>query len=204
MDAIHCIEKRRSVRKFLSTPIEWSKIVQVIDAGRLAPSAGNIQDKKFLVALDPEVKEQIAQASTDQTWMAKAAAIIIVCSDTNKAKRFYGVRGEILYSIQNSSASIQNMLIVATSQGLGSCWVSAFDEDMLRRATSIPDEITPHGIVVLGYADEKPVDVIKKPLDKMVYFNNWGNTSKDIAEMTRSYGVYVRQAIEKMKKLFIK
>ena len=72
MDIIECIHTRRSVRKFLDIPVEWDKIAQIISAGRAAPSAGNLQNYRFIVVEDEDMRKQIADACLQQQWIGKA------------------------------------------------------------------------------------------------------------------------------------
>ena len=75
---------------------------------------------------------------------------IVVCSEAEKSELFYAEKGKKLYAIQNCAAAIQNMLLAAHAEGLGSCWVGAFDEDMLKDALKIPDEVYPQAVVTIG------------------------------------------------------
>jgi len=132
MDVLECIKTRRSIRKFLDVPVEWEKVTQIVDAARCAPSAGNLQNWKFIVVLNEDKRKSIAEACVHQLWMGKAPVHIIVCAEPERAKRFYGIRGERLYTIQNCGAAIENALLTAHSIGLAACWVGAFDEDMVK------------------------------------------------------------------------
>lgn len=140
MDIFECIEKRRSVRNFNpNRHVEWDKVGQIIEAGIMAPSSGNLQNWKFVVVEDKNHKHQVANACLQQFWIEKAQYIIIVVGLEDRAKRFYGIRGERFYSIQNCAACIQNMLLAAHSLGLGACWVGAFDEVAIRKNRRNPD-----------------------------------------------------------------
>ena len=179
MQTLECIRTRRSVRKFLDKPVEFENLGNVLDAGRLAPSAGNIQDWKFILVTDGAKREELANACAQQVWMANAPAHIVVCAD-KKSERLYGERGEKIYLIQNSAAAVENMLLAAHDQGLGACWVSAFDEEMVRRALVIPSDVIPQAVVVLGYADEKPEFPSKFTLEEVTYVEKWGARIKDM------------------------
>ena len=156
MEVFECINTRRSIRNYLDIPVEWDKVGTILEAGRLAPNSGNIQDYNFIVVQDEEKRKTIAEASLRQHWMSKAPVYIVVCADLKKSERFYGVRGNRLYSIQNCAAAIENMLLTANSLGLGACWVGAFDENVVSRVLGIPDYARPQAIITIGYSDEKP------------------------------------------------
>ena len=202
MDIIECIKTRRSIRKFLDVPVEWDKIGTIVDAGRYAPNSGNLQNWKFVVVLGEETRKKIAEACLQQLWMAKAPVHIIVCSEPEKAKRFYGIRGERLYTIQNCAAATQNMLLTAHSLKLGACWVGAFDEDMLKRAVGIPDVIRPQAVIPIGYPAEKVPSPIQYQLENIVFMESW-NRRFDIDEYLGYSSATVLDMIEKGKK-FVK
>ena len=79
MDVFECIRTRRSVRKYLPKQVEWDKVGMILDAGRYAPSAGNLQNWQFLVVIDEDKRKQIAEVSARQFWMAQAPIQIIIC-----------------------------------------------------------------------------------------------------------------------------
>ena len=87
---------------------------------------------KFILIRDKDTINKLAEAALQQLWIASAPFIIVVSSETEKLNQFYGVRGERLYSIQNCAAAIQNMLLAAHALGLASCWVGAFDENIIK------------------------------------------------------------------------
>lgn len=200
MDITDCIQARRSVRKFLSKMVEWGKIGDILNAGRLAPSAGNLQNWKFVVVQDEKRRKNIAEAALQQYWMVEAPTHIVVCAEPVKSKKFYGIRGERLYSIQNCAAAIQNMLLTANNLGLGACWVSAFDEEMVKRACQIPDSVRPQAIVVIGYPAEKPAVPDKYKLMDVCYFESWENKIKDIDVAQMDYSSFMERQVKQQGK----
>lgn len=201
MEVVECIKTRRSVRKFLEVPVEWDKIGQIVDAGRYAPNAGNLQNWKFIIVLNQDTRKALAEACLQQLWMSKAPAHIIICSEPEKAKRFYGIRGERLYTIQNCAAAVQNMLLTAHSLGLGACWVGAFDEDMIKRAVSIPDYARPQAVIPIGYPGEKVPTPTMYQLENLVYMEGWGARIKDLDEYLGYTSAVVQDFIKKGKDL---
>jgi nitroreductase len=199
MEVLECIKTRRSIRKFLDVPVEWDKVGQIVDAGRCAPNAGNLQNWKFIVVLNEDTRKKLAEACLQQLWMAKAPVHIIICSEPDKAKRFYGIRGERLYSIQNCAAAVQNMLLTAHSLGLGACWVGAFDEDMIKRAVDVPDYARPQAVIPVGYPAEKIPTPMQYQLENLVFIEKWG-LRLDVDEYLGYTSAVVQDMIEKGKK----
>lgn len=180
MDVMQAILTRRSVRKYKDVPIPRSVIADILSAGQHAPSAGNLQNCRFILVDEEEIKDQIAEASFSQTWMKSAPVFIVVCADTSKIEKFYPGRGASLYSSHNAAAIAQNMILVATSHGLGTCWVGDFNERLITRILKISDEYRPHMIITFGYANEKVPKPAKLGMNVLVYFNGFGGQYRSI------------------------
>jgi len=204
MEVFECISTRRSIRQYLDIPIEWDKVGTILEAGRLAPNSGNIQDWNFIVVQDEDKRKAIAEASLRQHWMSKAPVYIIVCADLKKSERFYGIRGNRLYSIQNCAAAIENMLLTAHSLGLGACWVGAFDENVVSRVLNIPDHARPQAIITIGYSDENPKEPIRYPLTTVAFLEKYGNRIKDMAAVLHDYSLVMERNLKKGKAVFEK
>jgi len=200
MDTLECIATRRSIRKFLDIPVEFEKVGNVLDAGRFAPSAGNLQDWKFILVTNDKMRQEVAKACVEQYWLGTAPVIILVCTDPDKTKRFYGRSGE-KYSIQNGAAVVQNMLLAAHAEGLGSCWVGAFEDEAIKRLFNIPDSIIVQAIVPLGYADERVPAPLRFTLENVTYIESWANRIKDLAAYMEWYGEHVQKAVQKGKEM---
>ncbi len=175
MDVMHCIHTRRSIRKYQDVPIPFEYVGRVIEAGFQAPTAGNIQDVRYIIVQDKGKRAKIAEACLQQYWMAVAPAHIIVCVDIKRGKQFYGIRGERLYSVQHAAAATMNMLLAAHNLGIGACWIGAFDEEAIKSICSIPEYARPEAIVTLGYADEIPPRPPKYILETYTYIERYNN-----------------------------
>lgn len=204
METLEAIRLRRSIRKYLDVPVEFGKVGNILDAARLAPSAGNVQDWKFILVTKEETRKKIAEACLKQYWMQDAPVHIVVVSHPKKVAAFYGEKGEKIYCRHSSAAAVENMLIAATDQGLGSCWVGAFEESMLRTVLKIPANASPEAIVTIGYAAEKPQMPQKFKTENVAFFESYGNRIKDIAAFMGYYGEHVQSAIKKGKEMFKK
>lgn len=181
-DILDLIISRRNIKEFLPKFVSWEKISNIIDAARHAPSCGNVQNWKFIVVMDPDLKQKVAEAAYEQYEIVNAGVLIVVCAEPEKAERYYGLRGERLYTVQNCAAAIQNMLLEAQSLGLGSRWVGGFDEEALKTIFKIPEEIRPQAIIAIGYAKEIPPKPPKYPLETLVYFGGWRRRIRDPAK----------------------
>lgn len=154
MDIYEAILKRRSIRKFKDKEIPTEVIDKLIDALIWAPSAGNLQKRKFYFVFNKDIKEKLAKASYNQNFIKSAPLVIVCCGDKNISKN-YGERGERLYLICDVSASIENLMLLATSLRLGTCWIGAFDENEVRKILNLDENLIPIAIIPVGYPDEK-------------------------------------------------
>jgi nitroreductase len=168
MDAISCIKGRASVRKFRKDPIEDIVLEELLEAAVSAPSSGNLQNWEFVVVSRQENKDRLAEATMGQGFLSQAPLVVVVCSNLKKMGR-YGSRGETLYSIQNTAAATQNLMLAAWDRGIGSCWIGAFSESDVREALVLPEHVKPLAMIALGYPAEEPVKPERWPLKDFVH-----------------------------------
>ena len=176
MDVDKCIKERRSVREYLKKKISWPNVSKILDAGIHAPCSGGIQNYNFIVVQSDKKRDDIARAC-NQLWMLGAPVFIIVCNNKEKIKKFYEDEADH-YAVQNCAAAIENMLIQAQSFGISSCWVGSYDEIKLTRILKLPDNVNIEAIVVLGYSEDKPKMPKRFTIDRLTYFEEWGNIKK--------------------------
>lgn len=155
MNILRAVKERRSVRDFQKKEIPQDIVDKLIDALIWAPSAGNLQSRKFYFVKDEKVKKKIAVAALNQYFIAEAPLVIIGCADSRISYR-YGERGVFLYSIQDVACSLMGMMLVAYENGLGSVWVGAFNEDAIIEILKLPKYLRPVAIVSVGYPSKIP------------------------------------------------
>ena len=155
MDILKAIKERRSIRDFHKKDIPEKVMDNLIEALRWAPSAGNIQARKFYFIKDKAIKKKIAAAALNQNFIAEAPLVIVGCTDS-RISFTYRERGVFLYSIQDVACSIMGMMLLAHELGLGSTWVGAFDEEKLSRILDLPHNLRPVAIVPVGYPSKIP------------------------------------------------
>jgi nitroreductase len=198
MDIFQCIRSRRSIRKYLSKPVEFDKLITIIEAGHQAPSSGNLQNWRFIILTNQEVINDLPNHCLGQDFAA-APVVIVVCSNNEEIEKHYGLRGSRLYAVQNLAAAIENMLLTAHALGLGACWIGAFDEDKIIHVCRIPATARPQAIITLGYPDETPLGKIERSLGDVVYFNTYGNKMKDISGELRQYSDLIERKTQEAK-----
>lgn len=155
MNILDAIKKRRSIRYFQKKEITEELIDKLTESLIWAPSAGNLQSRKFYFIRDEAVKRKVAEAALNQEFIADAPLVIVGCTDSHVAGK-YGERGVTLYSIQDVACSIMAMMLVAFDNKLGTCWVGAFREEELTRILNLPMNLKPVVIIPVGYPSKIP------------------------------------------------
>jgi nitroreductase len=170
MDVFEAIRTRRSIRSYLNKPVKKEKLLKVLEAARLSPSAVNSQPWSFIVVTKKKQKEKLSQAY-GHDWFISAPAIIVACANLEQAwKRFDGEE----YWKVDVTIAMQDLILAAWEQGLGTCWVGAFHEEEARQALGIPTNVRIVAMTPLGYpAEEKGPVSNRKPLDEIILYEHW-------------------------------
>jgi nitroreductase len=155
MEILEAVKERRSIRNFQKKEIPRDLLDKLIDALLWAPSAGNLQARKFYFIQDTKLKGEIVSAALGQGFIAEAPLVIVACTDNMISGR-YGDRGVNLYAIEDVAASIMGMMLVAHENRLGTVWVGAFREDMVIEILDLPHNLRPVAIVPVGYPSRIP------------------------------------------------
>ena len=156
---------RRSVRAFTDKPIERHTLERLIAAAIWAPSGGNAQTWRFVAVTDPNRIRQIKMISPG--LLGDPPALIVACQDMKEAARKGGKVGRDFLSIVDTGMAVQNLLLAAHAEGLGTCVVASFHRDAVKRLLTIPNGVEPLLIVTVGEpAEELPA----QPRDRNVLF----------------------------------
>lgn len=169
MGIMNEILERRSVRIFKPDPVEREKLERILEAGRLAPSAKNRQEWRFIVIQKKEIREKVKDASFGEEHVGEAPVIIAVCT-TNIGYRM--PNGQLSYPVDLSFAA-SFMMLQAVSEGLGTCCVTTFDEQIVRDLLSVPYSMRIVLLLLVGSSAKKGEPGIRKPLKSMVSYNHW-------------------------------
>lgn len=201
MEFDEVLRGRRSIRKFLDMAVEFDLLIEVIDAARQAPSAGNLQGVRYLIIHSRETKEKIAEYCFEQYWMTEAPFFIVVCTQLDKYEDYYGERGKLVYSHMDAAAAIQNLMLKAYDLGLGTCFVGAFDQEKIQELLKIPTDSMVEAIIPIGYPDEKPAQPPKEDLNNIIFFDTYGNKFQNQDAIMKNYAIMREKKLkEKMKK----
>lgn len=172
MDVARCIEGRTSVRVFKPDPVDDSIITEGLRMANLAPSAGNLQARDFIIVKDASVKKALMHAAFGQEYVRTAPVVVVFCANLERIGH-YGQRGRELYCLQDAAAAVQNFCLFLHSKGLGSVWVGAFDEAKAAAELHTPEHVRPVAIVPVGHPAEKGVVRKRMSSDELVHRDGW-------------------------------
>jgi nitroreductase len=173
MDVLEAIKTRRSIRSYQEKPVEEPKLLRILEAARLSPSAVNLQPWDFIVVKDPVAKARLSE-SYPRPWFEKAPIIIVVCATPDKAWRRND--GEEFWKI-DAAIAMQSIVLVATAEGLGTCWIGAFNEKKAKQTLGVPDNVRIVAMTPIGYAAEHKAQVSeRKSMAEIVHNNHWQNS----------------------------
>jgi nitroreductase len=144
MEVFEAIQKRRSVRSYLSDQVPIGKLEKILEAARLAPSAGNIQPWHFIVVTNQEKRNKLSKGRYAK-FLAESPVVLVGCGDTKASPNWYAI---------DTTIAMQNMVLTATSEGLGTCWIGSFDENQVKKLLNIPERYTVIARIALGYRRE--------------------------------------------------
>jgi len=168
MSVLDVIRKRYSCRAYQDKSVEQEKLDCILEAARLAPSAKNMQDWRFVVVTDKAIKSKVAGTTNRPEVFEKAGAIITACSNSDYIMRCGQAIGPIDVAIALEHISLQ-----AADLGLGTCWIGSFDADKVRQILAIPEDVAIIELMTVGYpADSKP-EPKREPIEKIVCYDTW-------------------------------
>jgi len=169
MTVQEAIHKRFSVRQYLDKPVEQDKLEQILEAARLAPSAGNRQEWRFVVVRDPATRKLIAEAANGQAFVGQAPVIIVACA---AGEQHVMSCGQLCYPIDVAIA-LEHIALQATEEGLGTCWIGAFKEDEVRKILDIPADVRVVELMPLGYPATDAPPKRRLELEEIVHWEKW-------------------------------
>jgi coenzyme F420-0:L-glutamate ligase / coenzyme F420-1:gamma-L-glutamate ligase len=199
-DLFDVVKQRRSIRKYLSKPVQKEIVLEILEAAGCAPSAHNSQPWRFIILQDAPVKQSLANAMAD-AWekdlqrdgitvesdkraerierFVTAPVLILACLTLGDMRKFPDSERQMCerdLAVQSFGAALQNLLLATHAKGLGACWfcAPAFCKETVRKALKIPDSVEPQAFVAMGYPAEKPQVPIKKLLEGYCFVDMWG------------------------------
>lgn len=167
LEALEALKTRRSVRKYTSRVVTPEVVADIVDCGRLAATALNLQPWEFVVVTDEAVRRKIAGVAEHGWFIAEAPVCIAVFCRADKK-----------YFLEDGSAATQNMLVAATAHGLGSCWVAGYKKgyaEAVREYLGVPGTHTLVSLVAIGHAAKKKAGPRKRSLEEVLHWERFSS-----------------------------
>lgn len=172
---------RRSIRRYLPTPIEREKLLACLEAARLAPSAHNSQPWRFIVVDDPEIKDRLASAAfsgiySGSKFAARAPVILVLLAKT--AIMAHGLGGRLQrvpFHLLDIGIAGEHIALQAQELGLATCWMGWFNYRKVRKVLGVPRKYKIMAMMPVGYAEKRPNrEPPRRTLDEIVTYNGIG------------------------------
>lgn len=169
MEFMDVVRSRISIRKYRDTPVEREKIDALLELMRIAPSAMNRQEWKFVAVTDPEQLKKLRLACESRGPAMTAPLIFCICATE------YTDRNDSGYNRGTIDASIATTLLhyATFDMGLGSCWVGSFDADMAGEVIGCPEGTRVVTVVTAGYPDESPAPRSRKEFRDVAVYDHF-------------------------------
>jgi len=168
MDVYQAIKKRRSVRTYKNMEIDKRALKRILEAVRLAPSAHNSQEYKFVLVKNLQKKMALARAA-GQTFISQAPIIIAAVSANPDHIMRCGVPAHPV----DIAIALDHLTLAAVEEGLGTCWIGSFSQEQAKRILSIPEKYKVVALMPLGIAGDKPGRKIRKTLGELIRYDNF-------------------------------
>lgn len=169
MNFYELINKRYSVRSYKTKPVEEEKLVQVLNAVRLAPTATNRQPFQFIV-IHTAGREAELKRIYGKEWLSQAPVVICACSIPSQA---WSRMDNKNYNEVDVAIAMDHLILAATDLGLGTCWVAAFDPAAAKEILRLPEGVEPIAFTPIGYPADQPKEKKRKDLSELVRYERW-------------------------------
>ncbi|MGI6708166.1 MAG: nitroreductase family protein [Dethiobacteria bacterium] len=178
MELYEALEGRRSIRKYTADPVPDETLQKLLNAARMAPSWKNSQCWRFIVVREQSRKQKLAASlpygNPCKKAIAEAPVVLVLCADPQTSGRQDGKD----YYLLDAGLAMQQLMLAAHAEGLGTCWVALFNEAAARPACNIPESYRIVALTPLGVPAHRPSPRPRKELGEIVYAEVWGNALK--------------------------
>ena len=169
MEFSDVLKRRYSARAYRDVAVNDADLQAILHAACDAPSAGNLQAYEVVIVRDAQRKQELVKAALDQTFIAQAPVALVFCANPEHNRWKYRERGVELYALQDATVATAYAQLMATSRGLATCWVGAFDEDQVREIIDAPAAWRPVAILPVGVPAESAPPRERRQLDKLIH-----------------------------------
>ena len=177
MDFDEVVKRRKMIWEYDSKrqQIPNEIITNLIRNAHRAPSAGHTQVQEFIIVKDTSIKKRLRKAAVNQEYVERAPVLIVICSNTSQLVGHYGSRGREFYSIIDGAFASMLILLSAVNEGIGACFVGAFQDNKVSEILELPKDVRPIGIICIGYPAEKPEKLKRINVKALVHNEEYGH-----------------------------
>ena len=168
MAIIEVIRKRYSCRAYQDKPVEQEKLDEILEAARQAPSAKNLQDWRFVVVTDNQIKSKVAGCTNHPEAFSKAGVIIVACSNNSEVMRCGQALGPIDVAI-----ALEHIALQAAELELATCWIGSFETGKVRAIMGVPEDVAIIELMALGYPAKGQRETAREPIENIVCYEKW-------------------------------
>jgi len=162
MEVFEAIKARRSIRGYRDEEIPQPKIDRLLEAARLAPSGSNLQNWKFIVVKDKNIKKRLVQACNNQSFVGEAS--LVIAGVVDPSKKWHQV---------DLAIAFEHIVLEAQELGLGTCWIGAFQEEKVKDILKVPEDKKVVALLTIGVPSETPPPKPRKPLGDIVCYDEY-------------------------------
>ena len=194
MTLTSAIKARRSIRSYQNKKVSRGLIKELLELANLAPTACGLENRRFIVIDNPQIKKQLYLAACKQEHILEAAVVVVMATNTQRffpkkeLKKTITEKWEMalpkkfdlnyrlwkqLYPLQDADTAAATLLLAATDKGLATCWVGAFDFPGVEKILKIPKNWKVTALITLGYQKNPPYPQKRNKIEKLVHWNKW-------------------------------
>jgi nitroreductase len=176
MDFDEVVKRRKTIREYdlNRQQLPNNVVTKLIRNAHRAPSAGHTQVQEFIIVKEASTKKKLRKAAVNQEYVEQSSLLIVVCSNTSRSISRYGSRGREFYSIIDGAFASMLILLSAVNEGIGACFVGAFEDTKVSEILELPKDVRPIGIICIGYPAEKPEKLKRIDVKALVHYEKYG------------------------------
>ena len=184
------LERRHSIRRYTEETVDTKKLKAMLRAANLAPSSVKAQPARFIIVDDKEIFEKIIKYGLKvdgrkyNQWLKSAPLLIVACLEETPIETHTARRAKVRNpGIIDVSIAFEHLILMATALGLGTCWVTRFNETEMKKILKIPEGVSVVALTPVGYAEKgNPPEIEEKiearrwlDVEDIVFVNSFGN-----------------------------
>jgi len=169
MDVYQAIKNRYSCRSYKAEAVPEEKLNRVLESARIAPSAHNEQEWKFVVVKEKERRKRLAEAALNQNFIAEAPVVVVAVALNSEKLMPSGVPN---YAVDLAIA-VEHMVLTAVEEGLGTCWIGAFNQDEVKEILEIPEKYRVVALLPVGFPADQAGPKSRKRLEEIVCYERF-------------------------------